>query len=70
MRKLFIPAALVLSLAAGSAAMAATASTAKPAKTTASAPATSKSGECVKQWKAQKKHDQTRKAFLAACERA
>lgn len=62
MRNLMIPAALVLALGAGSAAFAAT-----PAPAAAK-PTAAKHNECVSQWKAQKKHTQTEKAFLAACE--
>jgi len=58
MRKLFVPAALVISIAMGSAAFA------------AKAPANPKHADCVKQWKAEKKHTETRKVFLAACEKA
>lgn len=65
MRKLLVPAALVISMAAGSAAFAATAP--KPAKPAASS---TKTADCMKQWQAQKTHTQTRKAFLAACEKA
>lgn len=68
MRKLLIPAALIVSLAGGSAALAATKPA--PAPMAAAAPASSKANDCAKQWKAQKKHTQTRKAFLAACEKA
>lgn len=64
MRKFFVPAALAaIAIAAGSAAVAATAPAAKPA-------VSPKHADCVKQWSAQKKHTQTRKAFLAACEKA
>lgn len=66
MRKLLVPAALVVSMAAGSAAFAAT--TPKPAKPAATATATRSA--CMKQWSAQKTHTQTKKAFLAACEKA
>jgi hypothetical protein len=31
--------------------------------------ASAKHADCLKQWSAQKKHTQTRKAFLAACEK-
>lgn len=65
MRKLLVPAVLVVSMAAGSAAFAAT--TPKPAKPAATA---TKSADCMKQWSAQKTHTQTKKAFLAACEKA
>ena len=67
MNKTVITSAMILSLAAGGVGMAAT-HTPKPA---APPPATaSKSADCAKQWKAEKKHSQTRKAFMAACTRA
>ena len=67
MRKILISSAIVLSLAGGGAAFAATkAAPAKPAATAAS----SKAAECAKQWKAEKTHTQTRKAFMAACTKA
>ncbi len=59
MRKLLVPVALIMAIAAGGAASAGSKSTAKP-----------KHAECVKQWTAEKKHTETRKAFLAACEKA
>jgi len=62
MRKLLLPAALIASMALGAAGVAATAQ-AKAAKSP-------KRADCVKQWKAEKTHTETRKAFLAACERA
>ncbi len=62
MRSLIAPVALIVSLAVGSSAFAATA----PAKT---APVVSKASACAAQWKAEKKHTQTRKAFLSACEK-
>lgn len=62
MRKLLVPAALVVAIAMGGAA-AASAHAAKH-------PANPKHADCVKQWSAEKKHTETRKAFLAACERA
>jgi Ni/Co efflux regulator RcnB len=69
MRKLLIPALLACSLAAGPVAMAAT-----PHKATTTTTATkvdkAKQADCAKQWKAQTKHTQTRKAFMAACEKA
>lgn len=68
MRKVLAPALLVLTLAAGSGAMAATAP-AKPAPAAAAAHK-QKVADCVKQWNGQKSHSQTRKAFLAACEKA
>ena len=61
MRKLFVPVALVMAIAAGGAASAAT----KPAPAV-----NSKHADCMKQWSAEKKHTQTRTAFLAACEKA
>lgn len=65
MRKFLTSSVLVLSLAAGGAAMA----TPKPA--THAAPATaSKASDCAKQWKGQTKHAQTRKVFMAACAKA
>lgn len=71
MRKVLLSSALVLSFACGSAALAAdkpatkTMASAKPA---AAAPADkAKSTDCAKQWKAEKKHSQTRKAFMASC---
>jgi len=64
MRSLIAPVAIVMSLAVGSVAFAATAP-AKPAPAMASA----KAADCAAQWKAEKKHTQTRKAFLAACEK-
>lgn len=64
MRKILISSAIALSLIGGGAAIAGTkAPAAKPA---ASATA-SKSSNCAKQWKAEKTHTQTRKAFMAAC---
>jgi hypothetical protein len=72
MRKVLISSALILSLAGASGAMAATKPAAtKPAATKAATPATpaqkAKMADCVKQWKAEKKHTETRKAFLKAC---
>ena len=67
MRKILISSAIVLSLASGGAAFAATKAAApKPATPAAS----SKAAECAKQWKAEKTHTQTRKAFMAACNKA
>ena len=78
MRKILISSALILSLAGGASAMAAT----KPATTKAPAPAAAtkapataaatdtKTADCAKQWKAEKKHTQTHKAFMAACTKA
>ena len=65
MRKILISSALVLSLAGGGAAFAATKPAAKPAP--AASAADTKSADCAKQWKAEKKHSQTHKAFMAAC---
>jgi hypothetical protein len=66
MRKLLVPALVALSLGAGSAALAAAPMKAHATKTAANP----KAADCVKQWKSQKTHSQTRKAFLAACEKA
>jgi hypothetical protein len=68
MRKILISSALILSLAGGAQAMAAT----KPApKAKPAAAATDpKAADCAKQWSAEKKHSQTRKAFMAACTKA
>ena len=69
MRKVLLSSAIILSLASGTAAFAAT----KPmaAKPAAAAPADkAKTADCEKQWKAEKKHTQTRKAFMAACTKA
>jgi uncharacterized membrane protein len=68
MRKILISSVLVLSLCGGAQALAAT----KPAapKAAAAAPADPKADACAKQWKAEKKHTQTRKAFMAACAKA
>jgi hypothetical protein len=63
MHKILIASALVLSLAGSGAAFAAT----KPAAKPAASAADTKAADCAKQWKAEKKHTQTRKAFLAAC---
>ena len=68
MRKFLLPAALVVSLATGSAALAAQPSGGM-SSTQPAAASKAKASECAKQWKAQKKHSQTRKAFLAACEK-
>lgn len=68
MRKILISSALILSLAGGATAYAGTKAAAapKPAATAAS----SKAAGCAKQWKAEKTHSQTRKAFMAACAKA
>jgi hypothetical protein len=63
MRKFVVPLLLIASVTAGSAAAATKAPAPAPA-------ASAKAADCVKQWKAEKKHTQTRKAFLAACEKA
>lgn len=68
MRQILIPAMLAASIAVGGVAVAATPMVHKTAATQA-AP-NPKAGDCLKQWKAQKKHTQTRKVFLAACEKA
>ena len=66
MRKILISSAIAMSLVGGGAALAATkAAPAKPAPA-----ASSKAAECAKQWKAEKTHTQTRKAFMAACNKA
>ena len=71
MRNLIVPALVAASMALGGAAVAATASSPAPMKAhTAKAAANPKTAGCLKQWKAEKKHTQTRKAFLAACEKA
>jgi Ni/Co efflux regulator RcnB len=67
MRKLLVPTVLVLSMAIGSSALAAP-KAAKPAP--AAAATSSKASDCARQWTAQKKHTETRKAFLTACEKA
>jgi len=68
MRKILISSALILSLAGGATAMAATKPAAKPAP--AASATDSKTADCNKQWKAEKKHTQTHKAFMAACAKA
>jgi hypothetical protein len=70
MRNLIVPALLAASLAVGGVAVAAT-TTPAPAKAhTTTAAANPKAADCEKQWKAEKKHTETRKAFMAACEKA
>ena len=74
MRKFALPVASVLALALTSASLAATtpakpAAPATPAKAAAVA-VSPKHADCLKEWKAQKKHTQTRKAFMATCEKA
>ena len=68
MHKILIASAVALSLAAGGAAVAKPAAT--KAASTAAAQANPKAADCAKQWKAEKKHTQTRKAFMAACTKA
>jgi hypothetical protein len=68
MRRLVVPATLALLLAA-SGSVAAASQCAAAAKTTAAQPK-AKEVECVRQWRAQKKHAQIRKTFLAACQKA
>jgi uncharacterized protein YceK len=58
MRKILIASALILSVAGASSAMAAT---------KAKAHVDPKVAACTKEWKAEKKHTQTHKAFMAAC---
>ncbi len=71
MRNLIAPAALIVSLALGSAAFAATppASTApaKPAATAMKTDAHAKRAACEKAWKAEKSHTGTEQAFVKAC---
>ncbi len=69
MRKILISSAILLSLAGGASAMAATKPAAKPAQSAASA-TSDKAKACAAQWKAEKTHTQTRKAFMAACTKA
>ena len=69
MRKILISSALILSLCGGAQALAATKPAAK-AQPAAAAAADPKAADCAKQWKAEKKHTQTRKAFMAACTKA
>lgn len=68
MRKLLLSSAIVLSLVGGASAMAST----KAPKPMSNAPSmtASKSSECARQWKAEKTHTQSRKAYLAACNKA
>jgi hypothetical protein len=61
MRQFLLPSAIILSLAAAPMAMAAAPKAAPSADTKA------KTASCSQQWKAEKKHSQTRKAFMAAC---
>lgn len=74
MTKLLTSAAFVAALIAAPAAFAATPAPAtassKPAATSAQKSAAhEKKAECVKEWKAQKKHTQSEKEFLKACEK-
>ena len=69
MRHLIAPAAVALSLIAGSAAFAATPAPAAPAKTAMAAkpsPA-AKKAECEKAWNSQKTHTGDKAAFVKAC---
>jgi hypothetical protein len=68
MRKLLLPLAIV-AIAAGPASMA-MAGTKAMEKSHAAAPANPKAADCLAKWKAEKKHSQTKKAFMAACEAA
>ncbi|NEX92609.1 hypothetical protein [Caulobacter sp. 17J65-9] len=71
MTKLLTSAAFVAALIAAPAAFAATSQpAAAPAKPSATSTAHAKKAECVKEWKAQKKHTQSEKEFLKACEKA
>ena len=67
MRKILLSSAIVLSLVGGGAAFAGAKA---PAAKSAVAASTSKASSCAKQWKAEKTHSQTRKAFMAACSKA
>ena len=69
MRKLIAPAALVLSLAVGSAAFAAPAAKPVAAKPAASAKmdAKAKTAACEQSWKAQKTHTGKEADFVKAC---
>jgi hypothetical protein len=77
MNKLVVPALVALSMAAAPAAFAAThPKTSTPAASgkamSSTAPKTAsvdktKEAACQKQWKAEKKHAQTHKAFMAQC---
>jgi hypothetical protein len=70
MRRFAVPTAALLAVALSTGALAAT-TTAPAAATKATAAASNpKAADCLKQWKAQKKHTQTRKAFMATCEKA
>lgn len=68
MRNLIAPAALILSLAAGSAAFAATPAPAAAKPTaTAKMDASAKRTACEQSWKSQKTHTGTEAAFVKAC---
>ncbi|HEY9234726.1 MULTISPECIES: hypothetical protein [Phenylobacterium] len=69
MRNLVAPAALVLSLALGSAALAATPASApaKPAPATTKASMATKRAACEKSWASQKSHTGDKAAFVKAC---
>jgi hypothetical protein len=70
MRRLVVPATLALLLAASGSVVAAS-QRAAAAKTAAVQLAPkAKEVECIRQWRAQKKHAQTRRTFLAACQKA
>jgi len=62
MSKIILTAAIAAALSAGSA-LAATAAT----KTTHDSAAKAKQADCTKQWSGQKKHIQSKKAFMASC---
>lgn len=64
MRKIIASTAVALTVAGGAPAFA---KAHHVEKTSATA---SKSADCANQWRAEKNHTQTRKAFMAACTRA
>jgi hypothetical protein len=69
MTKMIAPAVLALALAASGGAFAATApASAKPMSPKAEAAKVH--ADCMKQWKAQKTHSQSKKDFLATCTKA
>jgi hypothetical protein len=70
MRKFAVPVAALFAAALTSAAALAATTPAAPAKPAAATVSKDKLADCTKQWKAQKKHSQTRKAFMAACQKA
>lgn len=70
MRTILITSALMLSFAGAAFAATAPAPKAAPPAVASTPAATSKSSDCAKQWKAEKKHTETRKAFMAACGKA